>query len=488
MTGGAKRWIVGAATVLGAAVSVLLPVLLWKLNLPIVGSTSGPDFRVFELFAFVVTLVVVVTAAVAIKARLASGRSAILPLALFALLALYFLSRVVEYARPSNDWECYAQAARAVLVGGDPYAGDLYLHYPPLIAVVLAATYRAVSAGARLAGIEVDPAFAWQGVFYVYQCCQYFLILAGLCLCFLLARRLGASSRRAAILVAVVFVLNVPLSRTLSFHQVNLWVLDLALIAFVTPSAVLVGTALGLAAHVKLYAAILLVPFVIVRRVAVVGWAFLVGAGIVLLQTKGGADPTLWREFLASLARFQPGTVIRDNGLHGIVFNTLSLGSRLVGSEGAVSEVAVWVVTALASLVVTILVARRLVRRERSFASLGEGERARAATERLQGHLLDLLALSLIVSPIVWEHHYVLAIPVILAAAVKHGSRRPWAVGIASAAILAVPVFDVFPFSYSRIAGLIVLLAISTPEISKRDADVESPGNRPSGDRSSPAQ
>lgn len=461
----ARGFAIGAAAAAGVALLVLLPILLWKLDLPFAGSTSGPDLRVFEFFSFVVTLAVALTAALALPPRLASGPSATVPVVLFALLALFFLSRVVEAPQPSNDWKCYEQAASAVLAGGNPYADGLYLHYPPLIAVTLAATYDAVGLCTLIAGSQGDLALTWQGVFYLYQCCQYFLVLAALWLCFLLARRLGASSVRASILVAVVFVLNVPLSRTLAFQQVNLWVLDLILVAMLAPSAVLAGAALALAAHVKLYAALLLVPFAIARRFAVVAWALLVGLGIVALQTKGGADPTLWRDYLASLGRFEPGTMMRDNGLHGIVYNTLSLGRRLFGVYGAGSGTLVWGVTAAASLVAVLLIARRLVRRERSYASFGVDDRAWAAGERLQGHLLDVLALSLIVSPIVWEHHYVLAMPLILAAAIRHGPQRPWAIGIAAAAILVVPVFDVFPFSYTRVAGLLALLAVSPPVI-----------------------
>jgi hypothetical protein len=81
----------------------------------------------------------------------------------------------------------------------------------------------------------------------------------------------------------------------------------------------------------------------------------------------------------------------------------------------------------------------------------------------LYGHAVDALALALLVSPTVWEHHYVLALPLVLWAAAKRGRDRPWPVAIGAFLMLAVPTFDLFPLSYHRIVGLVLLLILTSP-------------------------
>ncbi len=57
-----------------------------------------------------------------------------------------------------------------------------------------------------------------------------------------------------------------------------------------------------------------------------------------------------------------------------------------------------------------------------------------------------------------------LAIPIAAWAIAGIGRERPWAVGLAIAMVLAVPTFDVFPFSLHRLAGLLLLLALTPPQ------------------------
>ena len=95
-------------------------------------------------------------------------------------------------------------------------------------------------------------------------------------------------------------------------------------------------------------------------------------------------------------------------------------------------------------------------------------ERGRAEladTLRFSGHVTDVLSLALMASPLVWEHHYVLAIPLIILAALTQHRARPWLVAVGAMLILLPPTFDVFPFAYHRLVGLLMLLAPTSPEI-----------------------
>ena len=79
------------------------------------------------------------------------------------------------------------------------------------------------------------------------------------------------------------------------------------------------------------------------------------------------------------------------------------------------------------------------------------------------------LAWVLLAAPVVWEHHYVLAIPLLLWAAAGWGRRHAVALGAAALLCFAVPTFDVFPWSYHRLVGLAWILWL--PRDPNPDAD-----------------
>jgi hypothetical protein len=462
----ALRWIAVVALLVPGL--TLLPIVLWKVNLPFISSSAGPELRVFEIFAFLVTVTALAAAGAALRRIDRRRIRAVLPVALFAGLACFYVGQIANRPQPSPDWSCYEGAARAVVAGVNPYEAADY-RYPPLTALTLAATHRAVHAGAALTGIAVDDSFAWQGVFYLYQCAQFFLVMAAIGLCFLLARRRRTDPATASVLIAILFVSSVPLMRTLQFQQVNLWLLDWILVAVLFVNAPLVaGLAVAVAVHVKLYAAVLFLPFLLLRKFAAVAWALAGIAGIVVVQTAWGTNTALWRQYLQYVYDFTPGVAFRDNSLYSVVSNTLALGGRVMGVDGP-WESGARILTALGTIGVLIYVGRRAFIRERSFAVESRLDERAAAARRLHGHAFDAIAFALIASPIVWEHHYVLAIPLVLLAVLEHGRRRPWVVGWAAFLIGVVPVFDVYPFSYHRLAGLLLLLAATPPTVTEAE-------------------
>jgi hypothetical protein len=76
---------------------------------------------------------------------------------------------------------------------------------------------------------------------------------------------------------------------------------------------------------------------------------------------------------------------------------------------------------------------------------------------------MDLLGLSLLISPLAWEHHYVMAVPIVVWAVSFGGQARLIRVGLATILVLCIPTFDVFPLSYHRILGLFLLLQSVQP-------------------------
>ena len=66
--------------------------------------------------------------------------------------------------------------------------------------------------------------------------------------------------------------------------------------------------------------------------------------------------------------------------------------------------------------------------------------------------------MSLLLNPVVWGHHYLTAAPIIIWAVTQSFHSRRTCIGIAATLMKVWPSFDVFPLSFSRLAGLIVLL------------------------------
>ena len=73
------------------------------------------------------------------------------------------------------------------------------------------------------------------------------------------------------------------------------------------------------------------------------------------------------------------------------------------------------------------------------------------------------MALGLLVSPTVWLHHCVIAIPVILWAVATRGSDRPWHVAIAALLIVCIPTLGIAVLSWHSIVGLVMLVVLTAP-------------------------
>jgi hypothetical protein len=453
---------------------LLLPILIWRLQLPIVSYTFGPRYGVFELFIFFTSVALIINFIVEVRKRKDRGFSNLLPIILFTLLGLYFVSQTSEYYPKSSDWLIRERAAQAIVAGRSPYVEDSYL-YPPITAEVLALAYRGVAWGASVLRVPADTEFFWDGVFYLYQNTQFFLIMTAFVLCFRLLQRLNMKDPTIAIIVAALFVFNMPLMRTIRNHQVNLWMLDCILVALIMyrRSSFLTGMATALGAHIKLYPAALLLPLVLMKQFRTIIWFLLGGTILVLLQTGWGTDFQVWNDFGKLLTSFPQGTAFRDNSLHSLLYNTFLLSNSFIGLNEKILDLCVMVSVWAATLAVLAWFLVRYARREQSFhevASTNPEETVSLRDYRSLGHLLDAIPLMLMLSPIVWEHHYILAIPFVLWSIATQGMQKPWQISIAAFLIFAIPTFDVFPFSYHRLAGLCTLVYYTPPTIAPTPA------------------
>lgn len=83
---------------------------------------------------------------------------------------------------------------------------------------------------------------------------------------------------------------------------------------------------------------------------------------------------------------------------------------------------------------------------------------------RMTGHMLDFSVISLLIAPSAWEHHYVIAIPLAIWTFTLRGRDAFLQTTIGTALVFALPVFNVYPFSYLRMAGLLILLLLVSPK------------------------
>ena len=451
--------------------AILLPIIFWKIDLSIIKNTYGESYEYFELFGFCASVALIVVAYVEIKKRDNLPFTKLLPVILPLLLIFKFLFFITEYSFKLGDYQCYEIAAKAIIEGTNPYSNPDYIYtYPPLTAQVFSVLYQLVDRGGSLlypVGTYQQET-VWAIVFYLYQCSQLMLIILTYFLCYRFARNTGFKSVPASVIITALLLFNNPLIRTLKHGQVNLWVLDLFLLAVLLLERypLISGLAIALGGHIKLYPLILLLPWGVTKQ-----WRAVVGAlisffSILLIQTAWGRDWELWHQFLVF---FSSGTLnsayqpdfFRNNSLHSLIYNFAKITDLQTGFVKVVFLVATFAVA-------TWFVVRFIKREKYYFALVKTADfQSRSRWEntfRLYGHSSDAMALGLLISPSVWEHHYILAMPIAIWAVATRGYDKPWLVGIGTFFMFCLPTFDIFPFSYHRIVGLLTLLYLTSPE------------------------
>jgi hypothetical protein len=442
---------------LATLVAVVLPLVLAETRPAFVSMSYGATFVPFELLGLTGGLLVGGIALAELRRRRPSGPREWIAFATPFLLALHFLTLTSEYAQRRFDYDCYEYAGRALLAGESPYREGLIYLYPPLTAQVFAGAHTAVTALDTALGGDAARDAVWDQVFYLYQCLQWLLVVAAFFLCLRFARMAGVDAWWTPLLVGALIVFDNAVFRTLRHGQVNLLVLDLSLLGLLAARArpLLSGAALALAGHVKLYPLAALLPLSVADRWRAALFGVAAFAVIAVASVLGPGGLPVWRDFGELLRADFPGEIaFRNNSLHSLLYNVdrLWLGG---GGEGA------WVGWGVAALTLLALAwyALRMLARER-------GRRADDAAREprwFAGHVADVLAFGLLVSPSVWEHHYVLALPLALHAVALRGRDRAVAVSVAVFAMLLMPTFDLFPLGHHRLAGMLALLWLSSP-------------------------
>jgi hypothetical protein len=439
--------------IVSAVVAVSLPLLLDQLPPLLVRDTYGLTYRLYELFGLSGTLFILFNAWIEIRRHSPVTHWDWLATLLPVIIAFQALFLVSEFTFRSYDYNMYQSAADLLLRGGNPY--DVAYLYPPILAQIMGMGYRTVAL-LIAPGTASSPTMIWDLVFYFYRCLQFFLVIASYWLCHRFSEDLGMSRLTSMLVVTALFAANTPIVRTLRHNQVNLLVLVCVLAAILTLSRrpFISGLLLSFGGLIKLYPFFLGLPWLLLRK-----WKALAGVVtcivvVFVAQLSFSDGLTVWWQFVSGLTNFYERYVFRDNSLRGLAVNT----ARLVGisTSGFVDGL---MLTLTAALVMLYLVrsGKRIVK--------AQSRSPDPFDDRALSHGLaaDALGFMLLLSPLVWEHHFVLILPLSIWALSAHKREHFSLIVLANVLIYLIPTFDVYPFSYHRLVGLCLLVYCTAP-------------------------
>ncbi|OGL40962.1 MAG: hypothetical protein A2043_11100 [Candidatus Schekmanbacteria bacterium GWA2_38_9] len=454
--------------------AVILPLVLRKFFRPIIGFTYGFDYGIFELFGFSCSLVTLVIVYTKLRKQPVLSLEKAIEIVLPVLVCFFFLIQVVEHSNKSRDYERYEQAAKAVIAKSNLYENTNYF-YPPFTAQIMALTFKLFRSGILFLNLNHQKLeyTSWQFVFYLFQCMQFFLVILSYFLCYRFACKVNLTSLQSLIIVTTLFLFNNSLIRTLSFNQVNLYVLTSILIAVLClPEYPIVsGLALAIGTHIKLYPLLIGIVLFFAKKRIVLLWTIIGACFILLIQTRWGQNWQLWSDFLVFFtSSFPKDASFRNNSLHSFSYNIVSLISYFLKlnlkytSKQLVAQIMVFI----ESFFVIVWFGIRFILRERMFHGIVNQDKLsindKADFYRICGHVLDGIGIMLLLSPMVWEHHYIISLPIAIWSISIMGRDKPWQVGTSMFLIYVLPTFDVFPFSYHRVVGLVMLVCLIKPE------------------------
>lgn len=347
----------------------------------------------------------------------------------FFLCGFLYLNVLRERVR-YGDIDYYTQAAFALVRG--TALPDTYF-YPPLWATLLSLLTPLGENGILL--------IAWTAN------------VASLLLFYLLLHRtleLYDFQPRAAALITTLFILvNMPVLRTFMYVQVNFHVMNFILLSilFYKDRPLLSAAMLALAVHFKASPAVLVLAFLLELN-----WKWLAGFAVSLLLIAAfplalyGTGP--YYDFLNNFFFLNAprGLSLHDSSFDSAIGMTLSY----VRADFAVVQTLV-----LVAKVVTAAVSILLCLQTRGFVTIQRNG------IRLYDSILPLFVGMTLLSPLVWEHHAVfLSLPFLLLLK-KLEFPNEWILfGSVYLLIFLIPTFDFFPWSYGRLVGMLILLAL----------------------------
>lgn len=352
----------------------------------------------------------------------------------WGLLALGYLNWVrgphkVEHKDFSNYFTAAVHMRDGLPLTNDPF--QLYL-YPPLLATLIE----------PLTFLGLGPA-SW-----LFRFGNLVSVILLAWLVYQIAQRMGANRITAVVLMFGALSFNVAVADTLAAQQVNLHVVNLifASLLLLPGHVALSAIALAVGVQLKVYPVLLAVPFVLMRQWRWCAW-FAATLLLIVAGTSLVNSPDYYRQFIERLSTLEEYG-IRNASIASLLHNTATYAGWSLGP--AERPIALALTAGCASLVIWW-----------GWPAVREGvlfpdtERR----ERVIGSAFAVLSVvMLVVSPSIWPHHLVFALfpALALALAVRTPADGAY-LGVAWFLIALVPVHEIYPLAYLRLAGLLLL-------------------------------
>lgn len=365
------------------------------------------------------------------------------------------------------DFQAYLRAGDAIAAGTDPYVAQRggYL-YPPLLAESVYLLRSGVDQFQRLVETpskkHPSKTHAASPIFVLWSGLQILAAAVVYACGYRLSKRLGADELQATALPLTLLLANHAFWRTLNNGQINLFQTTIFFVAILCAAQrpFISGLAVAIGAHMKVYPMFLIGPWTLSGRWKITLYALLCFGVIFALQLTF-FEPSIWQHYF----HFAAGAPqqVRNESLA-----TVSVISFTFGNGKAISFKGGSLAAILAAAVyatVLVVMAARFFLREKIWRGRHRElpPAAAAAIEdkfRIMGHGNDAIVLPLLISPIVWNHHYVVLLPVLIWSTLVLGITRlrSWL----PVGALLFPFFD-RPFIYIYYVGVWLLLYETSP-------------------------
>lgn len=349
-----------------------------------------------------------------------------LPYVGFYLVAFLYLT-ILRERLLLGDIADYAQAASNLYYGEPLHSRYLY---PPFWAWCLK---------------PLVP-FGPSAILVVCVALNYMSLLLFYVLLYQVLRRYSFPRNTAALCVAAILCLNVPVLRTMAYVQVNIHVANLILLSLLLwrQNVFVSALALALAVHMKASPIILILPFILARQSKWVAYFVVITAAIAGL-TMLSHGTQCYQDYFTNVAHVYEANEIsfRENSIDSFVRATY----MMMGISVDKASFVIWplkLLLVIASLWVMVLSVRRKVHYG--------GDESEAAV--YNGYVV-LVFLMMMLSPLVWEHHPVFIIFAFLLMLRRVDGVLEWMLYVAAyVLIFLMPTFDFYPLSYNRLAGV----------------------------------
>lgn len=348
----------------------------------------------------------------------------------FLLTILLYINLLRERTK-YGDLQYYINAAIA-LSKGQPLPTQYV--YPPLWAIFLK----------QFVPLGSDFIFVLNWVLNVCALGLFYFLLISI------LQRYKFSQNLAGLVAALFMAVNVPVLRTLVYGQVNFYVMDFILLSLLLYRrfSFLSALALAIAIHLKASPIILAIGFLFEKDWKWLVWLSLSIAAIGLITVAtDGITPYLNYLHNAGLVTSLDNLKFRDNSFDSFftaLFSFLRLGRAWIDTSTYASKAIL--------AVIAIRVATKTVQ-ERTFVD----DDQRGA--KLLNAVPPVFILMTLASPLMWEHHGVFVTLPFLLLLKRLETPGEWAVfGFAYLLEFLMPTFDLFPWSYGRLAAPLMVL------------------------------